>query len=144
MNRNINKAIYVRKEDRKPNWIVLDASGKVLGRLASQVAILLRGKHKPDFTPHTDTGDYVVIINADKVVMTGDKKKQKEYPFYSGYIGGLKIKTAEELMEKHPDWIIKLAVKRMLPPSKLGRAVLKKLKIYTGSDHPHQAQISQP
>lgn len=139
---DMNKAFYLRKEDRNPKWVEVDAEGQKLGRLATKIADILRGKHKPEYTPHTDAGDYVVVLNADKIVLSGQKRTQKEYPFYSGYIGGLKIRTAQELLEKHPDWVIRLAVKRMLPKSKLANAMIKKLKVYTTAEHPHKAQVA--
>jgi large subunit ribosomal protein L13 len=121
-------------------WWVIDATDLVVGRLATSVATVLRGKHKPQFTPHIDAGDYVIIINADKVKFTGKKLEQKTYQTYSHYPGGQKIIPAAELMEKHPERIIISAVKRMIPRSRLGRAQLDKLKIYKGPQHPHQAQ----
>jgi len=136
-----NKAFFLKKEDRKPAWIVLDAEGQVLGRLATKIADTLRGKNKPTYTPHTDGGDYVVVINAEKVVMTGKKMQNKIYDRYTGWMGGYKEQTAKELMEKHPTKIIELAVKRMLPKNKLSASILKKLKIYAGPEHPHGAQI---
>ena len=132
---------FVAKEhevDRK--WYLLDAEGKILGRLASQIASRLRGKHKPIFTPHADTGDFIVVVNADKIAMTGKKWDNKFYYRYSGYMGGLKEISARKLKEKRPEDIIRFAVKRMLPKNSLGRRQLKKLKIYAGPDHPHQAQ----
>lgn len=132
---------FVAKEkevDRK--WYLVDAKDKVLGRLATQIAMRLRGKHKPIFTPHADTGDFVVVINADKVTLTGKKWDKKIYYRHSGYIGGLKEITAKKLLEKKPRDILRFAVKGMLPKNSLGRRQLKKLKIYTGSDHPHEAQ----
>jgi large subunit ribosomal protein L13 len=132
---------FVAKEkevDRK--WYLVDAKDKVLGRLATQIAMRLRGKHKPIFTPHADTGDFVVVINADKVTLTGKKWDKKIYYRHSGYIGGLKEITAKKLLEKKPRDILRFAVKGMLPKNSLGRRQLKKLKIYTGSAHPHEAQ----
>jgi large subunit ribosomal protein L13 len=121
-------------------WHLVDANGKTLGRLASRVAILLRGKHKPTFTPHMDVGDFVVVVNADKVALTGNKWKQKLYIHHSGYPGGLKSISAEKMKEKKPERLITMAVQGMLPKNKLGRKVLKKLKVYSGEAHPHQAQ----
>ena len=126
--------------DNSGKWYVVDAEGAVLGRLASTVASRLRGKHSPLFTPHADTGDWVVVINADKVVLTGKKWDQKVYYRHSGYPGGIRSITLREQLEKHPTRPIELAVKGMLPKNKLGRKMLKKLKVYTGSEHPHQAQ----
>lgn len=132
---------YVAKEQESPKkWVLVDAESKVLGRLASQIAIRLRGKHKPIFTPHADTGDFVVVINADKVSLTGSKLDQKLYYRHSGYMGGLKKISAKRLLEKKPEEVLRLAVKRMLPKNSLGRRQLKKLKIYAGPDHPHEAQ----
>lgn len=133
---------YLPKEIKR-NWWVIDANGKVLGRLASKIALLLTGKRKPDYTPHIDGGDFVVVINADKIVLTGGKWKKKLYYRHSGYPGGLKVMTAEQLHNKHPEEIIRLAVKRMLPKNKLGRKMLKRLKVYQGGSHPHKAQNPQ-
>ena len=127
--------------DRK--WYVVDAEGQVLGRLASQVAAILRGKNKPTFTPHYDTGDYVIIINADKVVLTGNKEDQKEYQSYSGYSGGLKITKFKDMKAKNPERIVTHAVEGMLPHNKLGRAMAKKLRVYAGSEHNHEAQMPE-
>jgi large subunit ribosomal protein L13 len=124
--------------DRK--WHVIDADGKVVGRLASRVASILRGKNKPIFTPHVDTGDYVVIVNADKVRFTGNKLEQKAYYHHSGFIGGIKKETAKDIMKESPERIILSAVRGMLPKNRLGRQIFRKLKVYSGPDHPHQAQ----
>lgn len=124
--------------DRK--WFLVDAENKTLGRLATQIAIILRGKHKPIFTPHVDTGDFVIVVNAEKVRLTGKKWDQKFYYRHSGYIGGLKKVSARKLRDKKPEEIIRLAVKRMLPKTRLGARQLKKLKVYAGSEHPHKAQ----
>ena len=129
----------------KPNeierkWYVVDASGQTLGRLASQVAAILRGKHKPIYTPHIDTGDHVIIINAEKVELTGNKWQDKKYYRHSGHPGGLKVRTARELKEKHPERLLELAIRGMLPKGPLGRKMFKKLHVYAGSEHPHQAQ----
>jgi large subunit ribosomal protein L13 len=132
---------FVAKEvevDKK--WYLVDAASKVLGRLASQIAMRLRGKHKPIYTPHADTGDFIVVINAEKVSMTGGKLDQKVYYRHSGYIGGLKEVTAEKMLAKKPERVLRSAVKGMLPKTSLGRRQLKKLKIYSGSEHPHEAQ----
>ena len=139
---DMNKAFYLKKEERAPAWVLIDAEGKVLGRLATKIADKLRGKDKPEYTPHTDTGDYVVVINAEKVKLTGDKWDKKLYARYTGYIGGYKTRTAKEMREKKPEEIIKLAVKRMLPKNILNREIFKKLKVYAGPEHPHAAQIS--
>ncbi len=143
---DMNRAFFLRKEDANPQWRLIDASGKVLGRLATEIADILRGKDQAEFTPHTHSGDYVVVINAEKIVLTGNKLDGKVYLTYSGYIGGQKSKTARQIMEKTPEKLIELAVKRMLPrtnKSALSRSILKKLKVYAGSEHPHVAQISK-
>jgi large subunit ribosomal protein L13 len=129
-----------KKSDNPQKWYVVDANGVVLGRLATQVAHRLRGKHNPLFTPHTDTGDWVIVVNAEKIVLTGRKLDQKTYYRHSGYIGGLKQMTAKELLEKKPEELVRSAVKGMLPKNKLGRRLFKKLKVYTGNAHPHEAQ----
>jgi len=129
-----------KKGEHKENWWVVDAEGQVLGRLATTIAARLRGKHNPAFTPHVDTGDAVVVINADKIVLTGKKLQNKVYYRHSGYIGGLKEITAEKLLEKRPEELIRHAVKGMLPKNKLGQKLFKKLKVYTGNTHPHEAQ----
>jgi len=121
-------------------WYVVDAEGKPLGRLASEVAKILRGKHKPEFTPHVDTGDYVIVLNADKVVLTGRKLDQKYYRRHTGYAGGLKETKYRDFLASKPERVIELAVKGMLPKNSLGRAMFKKLKVYKGSEHSHQAQ----
>ena len=132
---------FVAKEHEVPKkWYLVDAENKILGRLASQIASRLRGKHKPIFTPHADTGDFIVVVNAEKVAMTGSKWDSKMYYRHSGYVGGLKEISAKKLREKKAEDIIRFAVKRMLPKNSLGRRQLRKLKIYAGSEHPHQAQ----
>lgn len=134
-------ATYMAKPGEvERQWYVIDAEDKTLGRLASRIAEILRGKHKPTYTPHIDTGDFVIVVNAEKVKLTGNKWKQKKYYRHSGYPGGLKETTYEKLVQKKPELIIEKAVKGMLPHNKLGRAMLKKLKVYAGPDHPHQAQ----
>ncbi len=135
------KTYSTKLSDIKHQWKVIDASGKVLGRLASEAASLLRGKHKPIYSPHLDTGDYVVVVNAAKVRVTGKKEKQKTYYRHSGYPGGLRSTSLEKMMETHPTRVIEYAVKGMLPHNRLGRAMIKKLKVYAGDTHPHQAQI---
>ena len=122
------------------NWYVVDAEGKVLGRLASEIATRLRGKHKPNYSTFMDVGDFIVVINADKVKLTGNKLENKKYYHHTGFIGGIKEATAKELLEKKPTEVLHKAVKGMLPKNTLGRAQLKKLKIYAGNEHPHQAQ----
>lgn len=124
-------------------WYVVDADGKTLGRLAAEVAHRLRGKHKPEYTPHVDTGDYIVVLNAGKIRVSGDKAKQKTYYSHSEYPGGLKSITFEKLRDKAPERIIETAVKGMLPKNPLGRAMFRKLKVYAGSEHPHTAQQPQ-
>lgn len=134
------KTFVAREQDIDKKWYVVDAENKVLGRLATQIAVRLRGKHKPLYTPHADTGDFIVVVNAKKVTMTGSKWDRKMYYRHSGYVGGLKQISARKLLEKKPEEIIRYAVRRMLPKNSLGRRQLKKLKIYAGPEHPHQAQ----
>jgi large subunit ribosomal protein L13 len=134
------KTFVAKEHEVAKKWYLVDAEDKILGRLASQLAIRLRGKHKPIFTPHADTGDFIVVINADKVTLTGAKLDKKFYYRHSGYVGGLKKISAKKLLEKKPEDILRLAVKGMLPKNSMGRRQLKKLKIYAGPDHPHQAQ----
>ena len=129
--------------DVKQDWYVIDAAGKTLGRLATEAASLIRGKHKPTFTPHVDTGDFVIVINADKVVLTGKKLDKKMYYRHSGYPGGLKTTSARELINTKPERVIEFAVHGMLPKSKLGHQMKTKLKVYAGAEHPHQAQQPQ-
>ena len=125
-------------------WWVVDASGQKVGRLASQVATILRGKHKPSFTPHVDCGDFVVIINAEKIELAPKRAAQKEYNWYTGYPGGRRTETFQEALQRHPERIIERAVRGMLPKNRLGREINKKLKIYAGDEHPHTAQQPQP
>lgn len=139
---NMNKAFFLRKEDEKPHWRLIDAEGKIVGRLATQIADALRGKDRASFTPHSDAGDYVVVVNADKLVFSGNKMTQKVYERYTGYIGNKKFLTAQQIMQKHPERIIELAVKGMLPKNRLSRQLLRKLRVYAGTDHPHKAQIA--
>ena len=132
---------YVPKPDEiRREWVVMDASDKILGRFASEVARLLRGKHKPEFTPFLDTGDFVVVVNAEQVRLTGNKLEDKKYYRHSGKPGSLKVETARERIEKYPERVIQAAVWGMLPKNRLGRKLLRKLKVYSGPDHPHQAQ----
>lgn len=138
------KTFSAKPETVKRDWFVIDAENKVLGRLATEVARRLRGKHKPEYTPHVDTGDYIVIINADKVAVTGNKEKNKMYHAHTGYPGGLKSMTLEKLRERAPERIIEKAVKGMLPRNPLGRAMFSKLKVFAGSEHAHTAQQPQP
>ena len=125
------------------NWYVIDAQDKILGRMAAEIARRLRGKHKPEFAPHVDTGDFIVVVNAKKVKVTGQKLEKKKYYRHTGYPGGLKETTLAKMMESKPEEVIRHAVKGMLPKNRLGRAMLKKLKVYAGPDHPHQAQQPQ-
>ena len=137
----MKKYTYSAKDsDNEGRWCVVDASGAVLGRLATKIASRLQGKHNPLYTPHADTGDSVVVINADKVMLTGNKWDQKNYYHHSGYVGGLKSTTARELRDKRPEDLVRFAVKGMLPKNKLGRKQFKKLKVYAGDQHPHEAQ----
>ncbi|MFZ0484271.1 MAG: 50S ribosomal protein L13 [Desulfobacterales bacterium] len=137
----MKKYTYSAKDtDNQGRWCLVDAENAILGRLASTVAARLRGKHNPLFTPHADTGDWIIVINADKVALTGRKWDQKNYYRHSGYIGGLKTITAKKLMEKRPEDLIRFAVKGMLPKNRLGRKLFKKLKVYSGDHHPHEAQ----
>ena len=133
-----------RESDIQRKWYVVDANGQVLGRLATRVATILRGKHKPTFSPHLDVGDHVVVINAEKIQFTGRKLKDKLYQWHTGYIGGLKEVNAETMLRTHPDRVIEWAVEGMLPKNRLGRAMAKKLKVYRGAEHPHDAQQPQP
>ena len=134
------KTFVAKENEVSKKWYIVDAKDKVLGRMATQIATQLRGKQKPIFTPHMDAGDFIVVINADKLVLTGKKWDDKIYYRHSGYIGGLKQISARKLLEKKPEDILRLAVKGMLPKNSLGRRQLKKLKIYAGSEHPHHAQ----
>lgn len=137
------KTYMAKNETAEHNWYVVDAAGKTLGRLSTLIASRLRGKHKPEFTTHVDTGDFIVVINAEKVVVTGNKTKDKVYEHYTGYPGGLKSTTFEKLQQKFPERIIEKAVKGMLPKNPLGYAMYKKLKVYAGPEHPHAAQQPQ-
>ena len=134
------KTYMAKKGEVERKWYVIDASDKIVGRLATKIATILRGKHKPVYTPHVDTGDFVIVVNAEKIKFTGTKLEKKIYYKHTGYIGGLKETTAKKMLEKKPEEIIRLAVKGMLPKGRLGRKLLKKLKVYRGSEHPHQAQ----
>jgi large subunit ribosomal protein L13 len=138
------KTYTARPSDIRREWLLIDASDQILGRLATQIAFRLRGKHRPIFSPHLDTGDFIVVVNAEKIKLTGNKWAQKTYYRHSGYMGGLKTITARKLLEKSPETLLRLAVRGMLPKNRLGRALLKKLKIYRGSEHPHQAQMPAP
>ena len=131
---------YAKPGEVERKWVLIDADGATLGRLATQAAMILRGKNKPQYTPHTDTGDFVIIINADKVKLTGNKAEQKSYWRYSGWLGGLKTESYKEAMDKHPERVVEHAVKGMLPHTTLGRKQGMKLKVYAGAEHPHAAQ----
>lgn len=134
------KSYTPKPDDIQREWFVVDAKDQTLGRLASQIAQVLRGKHKPIFAPHMDVGDFVIVINADKIRVTGKKLDQKMYYRHSGYPGGLKVRTLREQLERNPERVIRLAVRGMLPKNRLGRKMIKKLKVYAGDKHPHQAQ----
>jgi large subunit ribosomal protein L13 len=138
------KTYVATPQSRERNWLVVDATGQTLGRLATRIADALRGKRKPEYTPHVDTGDFVIVINAEKITVTGDKRAQKRYYRHSGYPGGLKSRTFEEMQARRPEEIIRLAVKGMLPRNRLARKQLTKLKVYAGPDHPHSAQKPEP
>ncbi len=137
------KSFMAKKEEVEQKWLLVDADGAVLGRVAAAVAPILMGKHKPTYTAHVDTGDYVIIVNAEKVKVTGKKAEQKQYDYYTHYPGGHKFVSFAEMMEKKPEKVVELAVRRMLPKNSLGRKMLKKLKIYRGPDHEHQAQCPE-
>ena len=138
------KTYVAKPTDRERNWLVVDATGKTLGRLATELANTLRGKHKPQYTPHCDVGDFVVVINAEKIALSGRKADQKEYFRHTGYMGGEYFIPFRRMLEKHPERVIELAVKGMLPKSALGKQMRKKLKVYAGTEHPHQAQQPEP
>ena len=138
------KTYVATPESRERNWLVVDATGKTLGRLATQIADILRGKRKPQYTPHVDVGDFVIVVNAERISVTGNKRQEKRYYRHSGYPGGLRSRTLEEMLERRPEEVIRLAVKGMLPRNKLGRAQLRKLKVYAGPEHPHAAQKPEP
>lgn len=143
MNTLSYKTLSQKKEEVKRDWFIVDANGEVVGRTASKIATMLRGKHKPNYTPHVDTGDYIIVINAEKIRFTGKKMSDKEYQSYTGYPGGLKKRSAQEMLDKKPFAILEKAVKGMLPKNKLGRQMFGKLFVYAGPDHPHQAQKPQ-
>ena len=138
------KTTFANKETTTPNWYLVDAEKQVLGRLAATVANVIRGKSKTNFTPHADTGDFVVVINASKVRLTGKKETQKQYMTFSGFVGGHKSETAASIRARHPELLIERAIKGMVPHTRLGRAQLRKVKVYSGPDHPHQAQQLEP
>src|SRR5688572_4528375 len=138
------KTFSAKNETVQRDWYVVDASGKTLGRLCSELARRLRGKHKPVYTPHVDTGDYLVVINAEKIAVTGNKLQDKMYHRFTGYVGNLKSETLGQALERHPERVIEIGVKGKLPKNPLGRAMYRKLKVYKGSEHPHTAQQPQP
>lgn len=138
------KTISANKSTVTKEWFVIDAEGQTLGRFASRIANILRGKHKPSFTPHVDCGDNVVIINAEKIRFTGKKLNEKKYVFYSGYPGGQRFETAKELLNRRPTYVVEKAIKGMLPHNRLGSAIFGNLFVYAGSEHPHQAQQPKP
>ena len=138
---DMNRAFFGKKEENKPKWRLIDATDKVLGRLSTEIADALRGKDVPEYTAHADMGDYVVVINAEKIKLTGKKWEDKIYRRHSGYMGGLKETTAKEMQKKDPRFIITHSVKGMLPKNKLSREMIKKLKVYAGPEHPHKAQV---
>jgi large subunit ribosomal protein L13 len=137
------KTYSLKPDDIDRKWYLVDAQGQILGRLATEIATILRGKKKPNYSPHMDNGDHVVVINAEKVEVSGRKREQKVYHHHSGYPGGLRSRTFAELQDRRPEQIIRIAVKGMLPHNRLGRQMMKKLRIYAGPDHPHQAQSPQ-
>jgi len=138
------KTYQANAQDRTRDWHVVDAEGKTLGRLATQIANVLRGKRKPTYTPHVDVGDFVIVVNAEKIAVTGNKRQDKRYYRHSGYPGGLKSRSLGEMLERRPEQVIRLAVKGMLPRNRLARKQLTKLKVYAGPDHPHVAQKPEP
>jgi len=137
------KTFSAKSETVQRDWFVVDATGKTLGRLCSEIASRLRGKHKPVFTPHVDTGDYIVVVNAEKVAVTGTKLDNKRYFRFTGYVGNMKSTPLKDLLDKHPERVIEIGVKGMLPKNPLGRAMYRKLKVYKGAEHPHSAQQPQ-
>jgi large subunit ribosomal protein L13 len=138
------KTYAANAQTRERSWLVVDATGQTLGRLATRIATTLRGKHKPEYTPHVDTGDFVIVVNAEKVAVTGNKRADKRYYRHTGYPGGIKERTLQEMLDRRPEEVIRHAVKGMLPRNRLGRKQLTKLKVYAGPDHPHAAQKPAP
>lgn len=138
------KTILAKKEEVQPKWYVVDAKDQILGRLAVRIANILRGRNKPTYTPHVDTGDFVIVVNADKVVLTGKKEEQNEYMFFNGYVGRERYRSVPEMRRRHPEFIVEHAVKGMLPKNRLARRMYSKLKVYAGSQHPHEAQNPEP
>lgn len=137
------KTVSATNETVQRDWYIVDASGKTLGRLAAELAHRLRGKHKPVYTPHVDTGDYLVVVNAEKIAVTGKKLTDKKYHRFTGYVGNLKTTSLRDMLGKHPERVLEIAVKGMLPKNPLGRQMFRKLKVYKGPDHPHTAQVPQ-
>ena len=140
----MRQTTFAKASELEKKWYHVDASDQVLGRMATEIATVLMGKHRPDYTPHIDTGDFVVVTNASSVKLTGNKAQQKIRTSFSGYPGGLKAETYESLMQRRPEFVVEEAVRRMLPKGRLGRSMLKKLKVYKGAEHPHQAQQPVP
>ena len=138
------KTFIAKNETVQRDWYVVDAEGKTLGRLAAELARRLRGKHQPVYTPHVDTGDYLVVVNAEKIAVTGNKLQDKMYHRFTGYVGNLKSESLAQALERHPERVLEIAVKGMLPKNTLGRAMYRKLKVYAGPNHPHTAQQPQP
>ena len=138
------KTYMAKKEDDLAKWVLVDAKDKVLGRLATKIAMMLMGKHRPTYTPHVDTGDFVVVVNAEKVALTGKKAETKTYVHHTGYLGHLKEISVQTILENKPEEVIRRAVRRMLPKTKLGDKMFSKLKVYAGVDHPHEAQCPEP
>jgi large subunit ribosomal protein L13 len=138
------KTYVAKPSNRQRDWLLVDASGKTLGRLATQIADMLRGKRKPEYTPHIDTGDFVVVVNAEKIHVTGNKRASKMYRHHSGYPGGLRTRSLNDMLERRPEEVIRIAVKGMLPRNRLARQQLGKLKVYAGPEHPHEAQQPKP
>ncbi len=136
--------VFAHPETVRRDWYVVDASGKTLGRLATQLAFRLRGKHKPQYTPHVDTGDHIIVLNADKIAVTGNKLEDKTYFWHTGAIGGIKSRTLDKMLAQHPERVIEIAVKGMLPKNPLGRAMFRKLHVFAGAKHPHAAQQPKP
>lgn len=140
----MDKTYVVKASDKNQDWYIVDAAGQTLGRVATRVAAVLRGKHRPAFTPGADLGDHVVVVNADKITVSGNRMDEKFYHRHSGYPGGLKSVSLRRMLETHPDRVITIAVRGMLPHNRLGRKLLKKLRVYAGTEHPHQAQMPKP
>jgi large subunit ribosomal protein L13 len=138
------KTLLLKKEEVQPNWYVVDATGQVLGRLAVRIANALRGRNKPNYTPHVDNGDFVVVINAEKIALTGKKEVQNEYMFYNGYVGRERYRSLADMRTRHPEFILEHAVRGMLPKNRIARRMFTKLKVYAGPEHPHAAQDPKP